>query len=640
MPLMQKILSSNPVLIESLSTGVAPVLIWIADQEGVIQFLDGDLPLNISLAPGKAAGKSLFKVFSDYPAIIENFKLVLNGIQASAVTQNGSQHWEWRFYPFQAGRKAPQSVLGVAFDLSFQEDLWHKSALMDAAALLRTARTHEEMPPVIIGELRQQLDVDQAILVLGSPPDQPYELTFAWARGEQDAANGHSLAKILTDPELIDRLSGGNWRDQENDPPELMAAGLNGFPMIAHDQVVGALWVSRQEPFSEVECRLIEGVANMSGSAFQRAGQHELIERRLERLAALLSIDQAISGSFNLNLTLHIILEQVVSQLKVDAANVFLVDPASLEATYAEGKGFQRYKPRGGATQDRDSLVWRVLQKRELLAIPDLYKESPTLYRGKMFALEGFRSYYGIPLVAKGKILGVLEVFHRTPLQVDGEWINFLRALGTQAAIAMDNASLVENLRRSNLELDLAYNSTLEGWVRALDLRDKTTGDHTHRVVERTLKLARAVDIPDQQLIHVRRGALLHDIGKLVVPDSILNKPGPLTLEERALIEKHPDYAREMLEPIEFLRPALPIPYGHHERWDGTGYPDRISGDRIPLAARVFALIDVWDALSSPRPYRDAWPQKKIYAYIREQSGSHFDPHVVEVWEKVFQIRN
>ena len=285
-----------------------------------------------------------------------------------------------------------------------------------------------------------------------------------------------------------------------------------------------------------------------------------------------------------------------------------------MEATYAEGRGFQRYKPRPGTTQARDSLVWRVLQKRELLAIPDLYKESPTLFRGRMFALEGFRSYYGIPLIAKGKILGVLEVFHRKPLQVDEEWFDFLRALGTQAAIAMDNAALVENLRRTNLMLDLAYNTTLEGWVRALDLRDKTTGDHTHRVVERTLKLAQAVDIPDKQLIHIRRGALLHDIGKLVVPDSILNKAGPLTQEERALIEKHPIYAREMLEPIEFLRPALPIPYAHHEKWDGSGYPDRISGDRIPLAARVFAVIDVWDALSSPRPYRDAWPQKKIYA--------------------------
>jgi len=638
MSLKQNVLSSSPILVESLSSGVAPVLMWIADQNGVIQFLEGDLPLNIKMLPGKAAGKSLFKIFSMYPVIIEQIQAALNGKQAGTVTDNGSQHWEWRFYPFKADPKAPGGVVGIAFDFSFQQELWHKGALMNAAAALRKARTQEEMLPLIVGELRQQLDIDQAVLVLGSPPEQPFELNFTWSKVGQTSKNSHPLGEMLTDPELIEKLSDGG-KDQNDYPPQLKSAGVDGFPLISNNEVLGALWVGRQQPFSEVEIRLIDGIADMSASAFQRAGQHELTRRRMERLAALLSIDQAISGSFNLNLTLHIILEKVVSQLDVDAADVFLVDPVTMEATYAEGRGFQRYKPRGGTTQARESLVWRVLQKRELVAIPDLYKDSPILFRGKMFALEGFRSYYGIPLVAKGKILGVLEVFLRRPLQVDDEWFDFLRALGTQAAIAMDNAGLVENLRRTNLMLDLAYNSTLEGWVRALDLRDKTTGEHTHRVVERTLKLAQAVDVPEKQLIHVRRGALLHDIGKLVIPDSILNKPGPLNVEERALIEKHPLYAREMLEPIEFLRPALPIPYGHHERWDGTGYPEGISGDQIPLAARVFALIDVWDALSSPRPYREAWPQKKVHSYIREQSGSHFDPRVVEIWEKVFQIK-
>jgi len=629
----QNILSSNPVLIESLSSGAAPVLMWIADHKGLIQFLEGDLPFNIEMAPGK----SLFKIFSDYPAIIENLQAALGGTPGSAVTENASQHWDWRFFPFKSNRKDPSGVVGIAYDYSFQQELWHKGALMDAAAALRQASTREEMPPVIIGELRQRLDIDQAVLVLGSPPDDPFELHSAWSREGQSCEKDHVLEWVLADQQLIDQLS-ADEKDQKYYPPELKAAGLIGFPLITHDEVLGALWVGRQEPFNEVELRLIEGIAEMSASAFQRAGQHELTRLRLERLAALRAIDQAISGSFNLNLTLHIILEQVASQLKVDAADVFLVDPVSLEVTYAEGWGFQRYKPRPGATQVHDSLVWRVLKERELVAITDLYKESPTLFRGRMFALEGFRSYYGIPLIAKGKILGVLEVFHRKSLQVDEEWFDFLRALGTQAAIAMDNAALVENLRRSNIELDLAYSTTLEGWVRALDLRDKTTGDHTHRVVERTLKLARAVDIPDKQLIHIQRGALLHDIGKLVVSDSILNKAGPLTRDERALIEKHPIYAREMLEPIEFLRPALPIPYAHHEKWDGTGYPDRISGDRIPLPARVFALIDVWDALSSPRPYREAWPQEKIYNYIREESGRHFDPQIVEVWKKVFQI--
>ncbi len=637
MSLTQKVLSSSPILVESLSSGAAPVLILIADQKGVIQFIEGDLPLNINLATRKAVGKSLYRVFSDFPGILDILKMALEGNQARTVTDNGIQQWEWRFYPFKTHQKVPEGLIGIAFDFSFQQELWLKSALMDAAAALRKASILEEMPPIIGEQLRQQLDVNQVFLVLGSPPKHPYELYFSWCKKELDAGLGETLEGILIDPQFNKELS-GKWRDQKHYPPQLKSAGLHGFPMVVHKELLGTLWVGRQKPFSEVESRLIDGIADMAASAFQRAGRHELTQLRLGRLASLHAIDQAISGSFNLDLTLHIILDQVISQLKVDAADVFLVDPISQEATYAEGRGFQRYKPRAGATQIRESLVWRVLKKRDLIAIPDLYGESPSLYRGRMFALEDFRSYYGVPLIAKGKVLGVLEVFNRKPLHVDDEWFDFLRALGTQAAIAMDNAALVENLRRSNLELDLAYNSTLEGWVRALDLRDRITGDHTHRVVERTLKLAQAVDIPDRQLIHVRRGALLHDIGKLVVPDTILNKKGPLTVEERTLIEKHPIYAREILEPIEFLRPALPIPYFHHEKWDGSGYPDGISGNRIPLAARVFAVIDVWDALRSPRPYRDAWPEKKVYRYIQEQAGSHFDPQIVDIWRRVFQI--
>lgn len=635
---MQKILSTSPILIESLSSGAAPVLIWIADHNGVIQFSEGEYPRDIELAPDKAVGSSLDEVFSDYPEVVDNLKTALDGKQTSVVTDNGEQRWDWRFYPFMDKDRTPGSVVAVAFDLSLQQELRHRGALMDAADSLRKAATQGEMPPLIVDELRQQLDVDQAFLVLGSPPRQPFELQYAWSREGMASGRTRPLAGILADPRLIDRLRKGG-RNEIFYSPHLISTGIEGFPLIARDQALGALWVGRQAPFSEAEYRLINGMADMAASAVQRSGQHELTRRRLERLVALHAIDRAISGSHNLNLTLHIILEQVVSQLHVDAADLFLVDQVSLETTYAEGKGFERYKPRGGVAESRNSLVWRVLQKRELVAIPDLYKDSPSLYRGRMFALEGFRSYYGIPLIAKGKILGVLEVFHRKPLRVDGEWFDFLQALGTQAAIAMDNASLVENLRRSNLMLDLAYNSTLESWVRALDLRDKTTGEHTHRVVERTLKLAEAVDIPAEQLIHIQRGALLHDIGKLIVPDSILNKTGPLTDEERALIQKHPIYAREMLEPIEFLRPALPIPYAHHERWDGSGYPEGISGERIPLPARVFAVIDVWDALGSPRPYREAWEQKKIHRYIKEQSGSHFDPGIVDVWEKVFQIK-
>jgi putative nucleotidyltransferase with HDIG domain len=177
-----------------------------------------------------------------------------------------------------------------------------------------------------------------------------------------------------------------------------------------------------------------------------------------------------------------------------------------------------------------------------------------------------------------------------------------------------------------------AYDTTLEGWSRALDLRDKATEGHTQRVTELTLSLARAVGVPEAGLVHIRRGALLHDIGKMGIPDGILHKPGPLTEEESEIMHRHPSYAYELLSPIAYLRPALDIPYCHHEKWDGSGYPRGLRGEEIPLAARIFAIADVWDALRWDRPYRPSWTIEKTKEYMREQAGVHFDPHIVDVF--------
>ncbi|MGI4790134.1 MAG: HD domain-containing phosphohydrolase [Janthinobacterium lividum] len=180
-----------------------------------------------------------------------------------------------------------------------------------------------------------------------------------------------------------------------------------------------------------------------------------------------------------------------------------------------------------------------------------------------------------------------------------------------------------------------AYDATIEGLSRALDYRDQETHGHSERVTTMMLRMAQVFDYSEEDLTQVRRGALLHDIGKMAVPDSILHKPGPLTAEERTVMCRHTEYAREMLWPIAFLRPALDIPYCHHEKWDGTGYPRGLRGEEIPLAARLFAIVDVWDALSSDRPYRKAWPQARVLDHIRSLSGTHFDPALVPVFLKL-----
>jgi putative nucleotidyltransferase with HDIG domain len=194
---------------------------------------------------------------------------------------------------------------------------------------------------------------------------------------------------------------------------------------------------------------------------------------------------------------------------------------------------------------------------------------------------------------------------------------------------------MLDSLNESKQELLDAYEKTIEGWARATDLRDHETEGHSRRVAELTVALARKMGIGEEALVDIRRGALLHDIGKIAVPDSILLKAGRLTNEQLAIMRKHPERAREFIQQIGFLKPALTIPYCHHERWDGTGYPRGLKGTQIPLEARIFAVVDVWDALISDRPYREAMAPESAMAYIVEQSGRHFDPSVVAAFQKL-----
>jgi putative nucleotidyltransferase with HDIG domain len=237
-----------------------------------------------------------------------------------------------------------------------------------------------------------------------------------------------------------------------------------------------------------------------------------------------------------------------------------------------------------------------------------------------------------VPLVAKGHPVGVLEVFHRSPLAADQAWLDYLDTLAGQAAIAIESGRMFHGLLRSNLDLTTAYDSTIVGWSLAMDLRDKETEGHTLRVTEMTISLAEMAGIPKAEIVHVRRGALLHDIGKMGVPDHILLKPDKLTEAEWEIMRMHPVFAHDMLYPIEYLRPALDIPHYHHEKWDGTGYPDGLKGEEIPLPARLFAVVDVWDAITSDRPYRPAWPRQQAIEHVREGVGSHFDPAAADLF--------
>lgn len=406
------------------------------------------------------------------------------------------------------------------------------------------------------------------------------------------------------------------------------------LPLIVRDHPIGVLWITRGEPLTHFEVRLLDAILNIAANALHRAILYQETERRLNHLLALRAIDLALASSMDLGLIFDVLLKQTTGELKVDAAAVLLLEKETSTLTFGAATGFRSRLIRATRFRPGEGLAGRALMERRTFAVPQLGDLHNLEFR-KLVTLEEIVGYAVTPLIIKGAVKGVLEVYHRAPLRMTPEWLSFFETLAGQAAIAIDNAELFQNLQRSNIELTLAYDATIEGWSRALDLRDKETEGHTRRVTEMTLRLARQLNVSDQELVHIRRGALLHDIGKMGIPDSILHKPGPLSPDEWAIMRQHPVYAYQLLSPIAFLRPALDIPYCHHEKWDGSGYPRGLRGEEIPLSARIFAVTDIWDALRSDRPYRPAWTEKETRAHILSLAGSELEERVVAEFMKM-----
>jgi len=354
--------------------------------------------------------------------------------------------------------------------------------------------------------------------------------------------------------------------------------------------------------------------------------------RQVDYVTSLRRIDQSIVSSTDLSLTLGMILDNIRHQLGVDAVTALLINTETLTLDYAATRGFSVSVLQGTAVKLGVGLAGQVALSRQPLSVPDLASTLVLPDWRRVVHQEGFTSYYAAPLIAKGQVVGVIEVMHRQALPLAPRWLEMLETLVGQAAIAVDNAQLFAELERKNLELRLAYDETIEGWARALDLRDKETEGHSRRVTEMTVALCQRLGTSSEQLVHVRRGALLHDIGKMGIRDAVLLKPGKLTDEEWVAMKQHPRHAVDLLSPIKFLRPALDIPEYHHEKWDGSGYPLGLKAEAIPLTARAFAVVDVYDALTSDRPYRQAWSRERVLEHIQDSADTHFDPQIVKVF--------
>jgi len=425
-----------------------------------------------------------------------------------------------------------------------------------------------------------------------------------------------------------------NTKSVQNDPEwEEKLEGIKSvlyMPVQYDEHLYGVLGLfsSNEGAFSEEDEHILFTLThNLAISISNRLSQKQ-VQVQMSRLSSLHQIDMSINSSSDLSLTLSILLSNVMTHLNVNAADIVLVDRFSNEMRIVAKMGFASIFPDDAAILS--PITAKVIKEQRLTNI-----KLTGLEVMKEWSNEGFREYWGVPIISKGVVRGILEVFNKNEKRPDQDWVDFLDTLGGQAAIAIENTETFESLIKSNLDLQMAYDSTIEGWSKALDLRDKETEGHTVRVTELSVLMAQKLGINQADIINIRRGALLHDIGKIGVPDNILLKPGPLTEEEWVIMKRHPETALQLLNGIKYLQKATDIPYCHHEKWDGTGYPRGLSGNDIPIAARLFAIIDVWDALASDRPYRTAWSTSKIFKYILDNSGTHFDPDLVPVFLKL-----
>lgn len=371
--------------------------------------------------------------------------------------------------------------------------------------------------------------------------------------------------------------------------------------------------------------RIIQSLADLEQTIVAQ------LKNREAQLEALMGTGRAINSSLGLKRVLEEVMDTLIALMRAERGFLMLRGSDG-QLSVRIARGIDHINLAEDAFKVSRTIVERAAATGETILTTNA-QEDPRFENQMSVAAFKLVSILCAPLKIRNELIGVIYVDNRARAGIfQAQDQELITAFADQAAVAIDNAQLFDDLQAKNRELEEAYQATLEGWVSALDMRDKETEGHTQRVTVLTQRLAKTMGVNDDAMVHITRGALLHDIGKMAIPDSILLKPGALTTEERELMKQHPVYAYDMLKRIEFLLPAIDIPYCHHEKWDGTGYPRGLRGEEIPFAARIFPVVDVWDALTSDRPYRKGLPHDEVRERIKADAGKHFDPQVVNVF--------
>lgn len=374
------------------------------------------------------------------------------------------------------------------------------------------------------------------------------------------------------------------------------------------------------------------GIQGSTRDIRQRLESASALRALVHRLKTLGRIDEAIRAGSSASLLFHVGATEARDTLEAGAVSILrLVEPDHRLIPVAN-VGFRTDLGDSVELHLDEGLIGEALVERRSTGADDILAPGSRFARPDIAEAEGFRGFAMAPMIARGRVLGVIAAFRRHVGRFTPDLEEFLGVLAGQVAVGVLHVESYRDLETANEQLLLAYDENIEAWSRALDQRDHETQGHSQRVTAIAVKLAQHAGIEGRELRYLRWGALLHDIGKMGIPDAILRKAGPLTPEEWAIVQQHPVIARDLLLPIRYLAPAIAIPYSHHERWDGQGYPLGLAGKDIPLAARLFAVVDVFDAMRSTRPYRQGWGEARVLRDLRARAGSHLDPELVELF--------
>lgn len=558
------------------------------------------------------------------------------GIEYRIQTKEGFEKWVWE------QGNAVQSGNGKTMLEGFITDITERQlrenqmrALIAISETIQKNLAEENLTDRIIAIMTEHFFLKNALLTLWSNTKNESFVQSAfndWVWLKFEPVNlGSCFEQIEYAEKAVTVI---NSKNLQSESFPLLVEGreqnLAFIPLSSGQKSFGLLVLDRQQDYSENEKLVFLVITDMLTTALEHASLFKRTETQLHRMESLHTIDQAITGVFDLNIINNLIIQEAIKNLRADAISILHLNRLTNTLDCVETAGFKTQHIKGARIPISTSIAGKVLLDRKNAMIPDLTHEKTALFVNRRFHDDNFQAYFAAPLIVKGEPQGVLELFFKKYFYPDEDWVSFFNILSAQAALAYDTCRTFKELQKIKHNLSDSYQSALSTLTRSLELVEVESPGHAQRVASATLNLAKKLGVQKDALANIERGALLHDIGKIGILDEILLKKGDLNKAEWAQIKRHPEIAFELLSGVRLLRDALEIPYCHHENWDGSGYPRGLKGDEIPVAARIFAVIDSFDAIQSDRPYRKGKSREEAINFLINQKGKRFDPVIVD----------